>query len=65
MTRPRKKSETEQQAAADAARRRRLESALADPLPEGTRDESDEAWGDRSDRSDDEWFRKQVPPHHG
>lgn len=49
-------------------RRRRLEQVFGDALPEGTRDESPEGWGD-GDAGDatghDEWLRGQVPPHHG
>lgn len=53
----------------EAARRRRLAAAFGDVLPEGTSDERDEAWGDRTrrgtDEPGDEWLRRQVPPHHG
>jgi hypothetical protein len=31
-------------------------------LPESTRDDTDEGWGDRP-RRDDEWLRDQRPPH--
>lgn len=50
----------------ERARKRRLADAFGDPLPEGTRDDSPEGWGegDTSAR-DDEWLRGQVPPHHG
>lgn len=49
-----------------AARRRRLAAALGDPLPEGTRDETGEGWGERdADSGGEEWLRNQVPPHHG
>lgn len=51
---------------AERARRRRLAAALGDPLPDGTRDDSAEGWGERENPGrDDEWFRRQVPPHHG
>ena len=46
-------------------RRQRLDEALADALPDGTGDETDEAWGDRPDERDEAWFRGEVPPHHG
>lgn len=49
-------------------RKKRLDEAFAGTLPEGTGDETDEAWGDRGDRTgarDEAWFRSQVPPHHG
>ena len=53
---------TERQRAA----RRRLAAALGDPLPEGTRDETGEGWGERdADTGGEEWLRDQVPPHHG
>jgi hypothetical protein len=31
-------------------------------LPESTRDDTDEGWGERVDRRDD-WIREQRPPH--
>jgi len=49
------------------ARRRRLAEAFGDPLPESTRDERG-GWGERPQtdgRREDDWFRDQVPPHHG
>jgi len=50
-----------------AERRRRIAAAFGDALPESTRDESVEGWGERppSGAGDDEWLRSQVPPHHG
>lgn len=50
----------------EAERRRRLARAFGEVLPEATRDERAEAWGER-ERPDagDEWLRSQVPPHHG
>jgi hypothetical protein len=33
-------------------------------LPEVSRDETDEGWGERPDRSDDDRFLDEVPPHH-
>ena len=53
---------------ADAQRRRRMALAFGDALPEHTRDESADAWGDappRGGAGDEEWLRSQVPPHHG
>lgn len=47
----------------EAARKRRLAEVFGDVVPEQTRDDaepSEEKAGDR-----DEWFRRQVPPHHG
>jgi len=50
-------------------RRRRLAQALGDALPERTSDELEQGWGEqpdqRRDRRDDDWFKEQVPPHHG
>lgn len=43
-------------------RRRRLDAVFGDVLPDTTRDERDP---ERSPRSDDDWLRDQVPPHHG
>jgi hypothetical protein len=49
---------------AEQARRRRAAEALGDLLPDQTRDESGDSWGEReSDR--DEQLRRDVPPHHG
>ncbi len=35
-------------------------------LPETTRDERDAGWGDdpQSGRRDDDWYRRERPPHH-
>jgi hypothetical protein len=52
----------------EAERRRRLAAAFGESMPEQTRDESGEAWGERpakDDEHDDEWLGRQVPPHHG
>lgn len=50
----------------DKARRRRAERLLGGLLPDQTRDESADAWGDReSTVSRDEEIRRDVPPHHG
>lgn len=51
--------------AAERDRRRKLAAAFEGPLPEGTKDESGEAWGERDGGRDEDWFRSQVPPHHG
>ena len=49
-----------------AERRRRLAEVFGDTLPEGSRDERPDAWGDREDAGhDDERLRREVPPHHG
>ena len=34
-------------------------------LPETTRDESGEGWGERGARDDDQRYLDDVPPHHG
>ncbi|WP_338183233.1 hypothetical protein [Jatrophihabitans sp.] len=36
-------------------------------LPDVTEDERDRGWGDDRDsgRRDDEWYRRERPPHHG
>jgi hypothetical protein len=33
-------------------------------LPDTTRDERDEGWGDEPGGRDDEWYRRERPPHH-
>lgn len=52
-------------AAAEAERRRRQARIFGDVLPDGTRDEQAGGWGDGDGGRDDEWFRREVPPHHG
>ena len=47
----------------DDERRRRRARVFGDVLPDSTSDDREDA-GDRSDASDD-WFRREVPPHHG
>ena len=52
-----------------AERRRRLAEIFGDVLPDQTSDDAGEA-GDRADRRTDEkaqedWLKRQVPPHHG
>ena len=63
MSRSRKEREQE------AERRRRMAAAFGDALPESTRDERPDAWGESGSAGggpgDDEWLRSQVPPHHG
>ncbi|HET6625855.1 MAG TPA: hypothetical protein VFG63_05660 [Nocardioidaceae bacterium] len=53
------------EAVREAARRRRLAAVFGDVLPEGARDEKSGAWGDPDGGRDDEWFTREVPPHHG
>lgn len=52
-----------------AERRRRLAEIFGDVLPEQTSDDSGEA-ADRGERrseqqAQEDWLRRQVPPHHG
>ncbi len=51
-------------AAERAERRRRLDEVFGDDLPDRTRDEVDLASESDPER-DEEWLRRQVPPHHG
>ena len=44
-------------------RRRRLAAVFGEDVPEQTSDDRD-AREDRSGKGDD-WYRDQVPPHHG
>jgi hypothetical protein len=41
-------------------RRRRRAAVFGDVLPETTRDDRDPGSG-----TDDDWYRRNVPPHHG
>lgn len=57
-----------EEAAREAARRRRLAEAFGDPLPDSTRDDRPEGWGEQgrsAERRGDDWLRDEVPPHHG
>lgn len=61
-------SRDREQQAADVERRRRMAEIFGDALPEQTRDECAEARADERPRGgagDEEWLRRQVPPHHG
>lgn len=52
----------------DSAARRRKKAAevFGDVLPESTRDDRSDSWGERrGGDGDDDWLRSQVPPHHG
>ncbi|MGI8680461.1 MAG: hypothetical protein ACR2LX_17610 [Jatrophihabitans sp.] len=33
-------------------------------LPSTSRDESDVGWGDLPGRRDEDWYRRERPPHH-
>lgn len=47
-------------------RRRRLAAALDEALPGSTSDDTAAGWGERDTGGrDDEWYRREVPPHHG
>jgi hypothetical protein len=46
-----------------AARRRRLAEVFGDVLPEQTSDDAAEPETGRE--GNDEWLKRQVPPHHG
>jgi hypothetical protein len=54
------------ESAAERARRLRAERLLGGLLPDQTRDESADAWGERegAEARDDE-IQRDVPPHHG
>lgn len=54
---------SEEPAEPDWQRRRRLAEVFGEAVPDQTSDESD-AREDRSGKGDD-WYREQVPPHHG
>lgn len=44
------------------ARRRRDDEEPV--LPDTTRDEQSVGWGDEPSERDDEWYRRERPPHH-
>jgi hypothetical protein len=46
-----------------ARRRRRIAEIFGEVLPEQTRDDADEPGTGGEDN--DEWLKRQVPPHHG
>jgi hypothetical protein len=46
-----------------AARRRRLAEVFGDVLPEQTSDDAAEP--ETRPEGNDEWLKRQVPPHHG
>ncbi len=48
----------------DWERKRRLAAVFGDVLPDTTADEREPGEGATGTASD-EWFRAQVPPHHG
>ena len=57
-----------QRAQAEAQRRRRLAEIFGDVIPEQTSDdtEPDDPADRRTDeKAQEEWLKRQVPPHHG
>ena len=61
---PRMRDQDDAPAAAERRRRRAL--VFGDVLPDGTSDERADGWSEREPvEGSDEWFRRQVPPHHG
>ena len=56
----------EENAITAAERRWRRAQVFGDVLPDGTSDERGDGWSEREPaEASDEWFRRQVPPHHG
>lgn len=54
----------EQQPEPEWVRRKRLAAVFGDVLPDQTSDDRPPASPDASGKGDD-WYRDQVPPHHG
>ncbi|WP_332666395.1 hypothetical protein [Aeromicrobium sp.] len=50
---------------AEVERRRRAAELLGDLLPDTTRDETAEGWGEKDTSSRDDDYLRDVPPHHG
>jgi hypothetical protein len=46
-------------------RRRKAAELLGDLLPDTTRDETAEGWGDTDAPTRDDDYLRDVPPHHG
>jgi len=65
MSKPEPES-SQAESAVERARRLRAERLLGGLLPDQTKDESGDAWGERdgADSRDDE-LKRDVPPHHG
>lgn len=50
----------------EAERKRKLAKVFGDVLPEATADDRSDSWGEGDSASTaDDWYRRQVPPHHG
>lgn len=62
MTTSKESDERQRRAREEAARKRRLAEVFGDVVPEQT---SDDAAPDEPGENRDEWFKRQVPPHHG
>ena len=62
---PGKSSQPEKPSGDDASRRRRREQVFGDVLPETTGDEREQGAGEPERAGNDEWLRRNVPPHHG
>jgi alpha-ketoglutarate-dependent taurine dioxygenase len=61
-------ADAQEQARKDAARRRRLAEIFGEVIPDQTSDDTDS--GEGADRRSEEqvqedWLKRQVPPHHG
>ena len=48
-----------------AARRRRLAEVFGEVIPEQTADDADESGGEGAEQAQEDWLKRQVPPHHG
>jgi hypothetical protein len=48
----------------DEPARRRRDDDDEPVLPDTTRDERNVGWGDEPGERDDEWYRRERPPHH-
>ena len=60
------RTESAETAADRASRRRRLAQIFGEGLPDQTSDDLDEPARSADEaRRNDEWLRRQVPPHHG
>ncbi|HET6167269.1 MAG TPA: hypothetical protein VFE07_10605 [Marmoricola sp.] len=47
-----------------AARRRRLAEIFGEVIPDQTNDDTDET-GEGAEQAQEDWLKRQVPPHHG
>jgi hypothetical protein len=54
-------SEDDRKRPAPRPRARKSEDPV---LPEVSRDETDVGWGDEPRERDDDWYRRERPPHH-